>query len=538
MPIRRIQLLDIATLLVALPVAIPIVVIIAAAFLPASENYLHVRENLLPEYISNTLQLMLLTGIFACLFGGVTAWLTATYDFPMRRLLAAALVLPLALPTYIAGYVYADLLEYSGPVQSLIRDLTGWGYGDYWFPAIRSLPGAALVMSLVLYPYVYLLVRANLEAQSSTLNQAANVLGVSGWRLLRKVTIPLARPALAGGIALVLMETVAEFGLVEHFGITTLTTGVYRTWLAMGDRDTALKIAGALFIIVVVLITLEQITRQRGNYNLLNSGAGNEKPKLNLTQSILAGLLCLIPVSLGFLIPVGILLVNAITVGDPIWGRNFSSYVSNSMLLACLVAALCVAGALILAYANRRKSIFSIIGIRVATLGYAVPGLILATGALIPLTFTDRWLASHIEAADRLLLTGSIGALLFVFVARFMTVAFNTVDGGLKQVHPSLEQAASSLGANKLRILTRVHIPLLRASIVYAIILVFIDTLKELPATLVLRPFNFETLATRVYRLAADERLAEASMAAILIVALSLIPTLVVARRSLRGESR
>jgi iron(III) transport system permease protein len=293
-----------------------------------------------------------------------------------------------------------------------------------------------------------------------------------------------------------------------------------------------------LFIIVVVLITLEQITRQRGNYNLLNSGAGNEKPKLNLTQSILAGLLCLIPVSLGFLIPVGILLVNAITVGDPMWGRNFSSYVSNSMLLACLVAALCVAGALVLAYANRRKSIFSIIGIRVATLGYAVPGLILATGALIPLTFTDRWLASHIEAVDRLLLTGSIGALLFVFVARFMTVAFNTVDGGLKQVHPSLEQAASSLGANKLRILTRVHIPLLRASIVYAIILVFIDTLKELPATLVLRPFNFETLSTRVYRLAADERLAEASMAAILIVALSLIPTLIVARRSLRGESR
>jgi iron(III) transport system permease protein len=208
------------------------------------------------------------------------------------------------------------------------------------------------------------------------------------------------------------------------------------------------------------------------------------------------------------------------------------------MLLACLVAALCVAGALVLAYANRRKSIFSIIGIRVATLGYAVPGLILATGALIPLTFTDRWLASHIEAVDRLLLTGSIGALLFVFVARFMTVAFNTVDGGLKQVHPSLEQAASSLGANKLRILTRVHIPLLRASIVYAIILVFIDTLKELPATLVLRPFNFETLSTRVYRLAADERLAEASMAAILIVALSLIPTLIVARRSLRGESR
>jgi iron(III) transport system permease protein len=530
---RRFQFLDFATLLIALPVAIPIVVIIAATFLPTSETYLHVRDNLLGEYISNTLQLMLLTGVFACLLGGSTAWLTVICDFPGRRVFAAALVLPLALPTYIAGYVYADLLEFSGPVQSFLRDLTGWGYGDYYFPAIRSLPGAALVMALVLYPYVYLLVRANLEAQSTTLNQAATVLGVSGWALLRKVTIPLARPAIAGGTALVLMETVAEFGLVEHFGIPTLTTGVYRTWLAMGDRDTALKIAGSLFLIVVVLITLEQITRQKGNYNLLTNSGAPKRRQLSGARRWFASVLCLMPVLLGFILPVSVLINHTLSVGDPMLGRQFSGFITNSVTLATLVAGLCVSGALVLAYANRSKNYLSAIGIRVATLGYAIPGLVLATGALLPLTYIDRWLAGQFSGVNQLLFTGTIGALLFVFVARFMTVAFNTIDGGLKQIHPSLEQAASSLGASRSRILTSIHMPLLRGSLTYAAILVFIDTLKELPATLVLRPFNFETLATRVYRLAADERIAEASTAAILIVALSLIPTIVIARRSL-----
>ncbi len=500
--------------------------------MPETEAYAHIREHLLAEYIINTLQLMLLTGLFACIFGGLTAWLTVQYEFFGNRLLGAALVLPLALPTYIAGYVYADLLEFSGPVQSVLRELTGWGYGDYLFPAIRSLPGAALVMSLVLYPYIYLLVRANLEAQSSTLNQAANVLGVSGWSLFSRVTVPLARPAIAGGTALVLMETVAEFGLVEHFGVPTLTTGVYRTWLAMGERDAALKLAGSLFMLVVVLIALEQVTRQKGNYNLLTGSAGSYKRALTGAKSWIAFLFCLTPVLLGFVIPVAILLNHSITVGEPMFGRSFTGFVTNSLSLAAIVSGLCLFGAVCLAYANRSKGNWlNASGIRVATLGYAMPGLILATGALIPLTLFDRWLAAQFESINYLFMTGTIGALIFVFVARFLTVAFNTVDGGLKQIHPSLEHAASSLGAGKFSVLGRVHLPLLKGSLIYAGLLVFIDTLKELPATLVLRPFNFETLATRVYRLAADERLPEASMAAIVIVALSLIPTLIIVRQ-------
>lgn len=534
---RRFHFLDIATLLIAIPVAVPVLVIASAVFIPSTEAYLHIQENLLAEYVSNTLQLMILTGILTCIFGGLTAWLTVQYQFPLNRWLAAGLVLPLALPTYIAGYVYADLLEYSGPVQSALRDFTGWGYGDYAFPAIRSLPGAALVMSLVLYPYVYLLVRANLEAQSATLNHAANVLGVSGFGLMRRVTIPLARPALAGGAALVLMEAVAEFGLVKHFGVPTLTTGVYRTWLAMGERDAALKLAGSLFMIVVVLIALEQMTRQKGDYNLLTGQAGAHKRKLSGIRAWLATLFCLMPILLGFLLPVGILINYAWTVGDPLFGRSFTDFINNSLTLAALVSGLCVAGAVCLAYANRSHQNWATRGgVRVATLGYAIPGLILATGALMPLTMVDRWLANQFESINSLVMTGSIGALLFVFVARFMTVSFNTVDGGLKQVHPSLEQAASSLGADRFRVLQAVHLPLLRGSLVYAGILVFIDTLKELPATLILRPFNFETLATRVYRLASDERIAEASMAAILIVCLSLIPTLVIVRQRLRGS--
>lgn len=531
----RASFLDIGTLLIAVPVAVPLVVVLAALFGPSSESWLHVRDNLLAEYVINTLLLLILTGLFAAAAGIITAWLCAQYDFPARQWLNFALVLPLALPTYVAGYIYAETLEYAGPVQSTLRELTGWGYGDYWFPAIRSLPGAALVMSAVLYPYVYLLVRANLDMQSGVLHQAARTLNVSGFSLLRRVTLPLARPAIAGGTALVLMETAAEFGVVQHFGVPTLTTGVFRTWLAMGERDVALKLAALLFMLVIVLVVMEQASRGGSSFSTSSPQGAATRVRLTGIRGWLAALVCAVPVLVGFAIPVALLTGHTIAEGDPLLGSRFSEFVTNTLTVSLIAAACCLAAAVWLAYTARtRKTTLTVYGIRLATLGYAIPGLVLATGAMIPLTAIDRWLGRTFDSVTTLLLTGSVAALVFVYVARFLTVAYNGVQGGMLQLHPSMDAAGRTLGASPAGVLTRIHLPLLRTTLTYAGLLVFIDVLKELPATLILRPFNFETLATRVYRLASDERLAEASTAALIIVLLSLVPTIILARRSNR----
>ena len=532
----RFSALEAGTLVIALPVLVPVVVLLSALFAPTSDGWIHVRDTLLAEYVGNSLLMMVLTGVIAALVGGVSAWLTTQYRFFGDRWLTIALVLPLALPTYVAGYVYADLLEYAGPLQAGLRELNGWEYGDYWFPAIRSLPGAALVMAFVLYPYVYLILRANLQAQSATIHQAARSLRVSGFRLLTRITLPLARPALAGGIALVYMETAAEFGVVEHFGVPTLTTGVFRTWLAMGEQTAALTLAGYLFLLVLLLVVLEQATRSGDRTNLPTPSEPPRRRRLTGWRSLLASFACLLPVLIGFAIPGAILLMHTIETGDPLVGTRFLEFITHSMLVSIAASLLCVAAAVWLGYTARlHTGYLSRYGIRVATLGYAVPGLVLATGALIPLTHLDHWLAD-LFGIQSLVLTGSVAALVFVYIARFLTVAYNGVHGTMGQIHPSMDAAARSLGASPVRMLRRIHLPMLSGTLVYATLLVFIDVMKELPATLVMRPLNFETLATRVYRLASDERLAEASTAALVIVALSLIPALMLMRERFQAS--
>lgn len=531
----RFGALETGTLIIALPVVVPLVVVLTSLVAPASDGWIHVRDTLLTEYVGNSLLLMVLTGGIAAVVGGTAAWLTTQYRFFGDRWLTVGLVLPLALPTYVAGYVYADLLEYAGPLQAGLRELNGWGYGDYWFPPIRSLPGAALVMAFVLYPYVYLILRANLQAQSATIHQAARSLRVSGWRLLTRITLPLARPALAGGVALVLMETAAEFGVVEHFGVPTLTTGVFRTWLAMGEQTAALSLAGYLFLLVMLLVVLEQATRSGDRTNLAAPAEAPRRRRLSGWRSMVAATICLVPVLVGFVIPGAILLMHTVETGDPLVGRRFLDFIGHSMMVSITAALLCVAAAVWLGYTARlRTGSVSRYGIRIATLGYAVPGLVLATGALLPLTRLDHWLAD-LFGFQSLILTGSVAALVFVYVARFLTVAYNSIHGTLEQIHPSLDAAARSLGASPTRMLRRIHLPMIRGTLLYATLLVFIDVMKELPATLIMRPFNFETLATRVYRLASDERLAEASTAALVIVALSLIPALLLMRE--RGRA-
>ena len=518
-------------ILVAIPVALPLLVVVAALLFPTTAVWSHLMQTVLLTYTVNTLGLMLIVAVLAASMGVGAAWLTAHYRFPGSGWLGVALILPLAAPAYVVGYVYADLFDATGPVQGVLRSLAGVQLGDYYFPAIRSLGGAGIVIALVLYPYVYLLAKTSFQSQAGALYESARVLGVGRSQVFWRVAVPVARPAIIGGLALVMMETIADYGVAEHFGVPTFTTGIFRTWYAMGEHDAALKLAGCLFLLVAALVVLEQSARRGERFNPLSRNVAAAKIPLNGTVGMLAAGLCLLPVLGGFIVPVGTLLWYAIAQGDPQLGQDFYIYGLNSVSVAVVAAGVCAAVALLLNYAARlRRGRWLNLGVRLATLGYALPGMVLAVGVLLPLTYIDRALAHFLtESLGRpvgLLLTGSIFALVLVYVARFLTVAFNGTQTAMHQLHPQLDAVARTLGNTPAGVLRRVHLPLLRPAVLSGLLLVFIDVMKELPATLILRPFNFETLATRVYRLASDERLSEASTAAVIIVALGLLPTI------------
>ena len=518
-------------ILVAIPVALPLLVVVAALLFPTTAVWSHLMQTVLLTYTVNTLGLMLIVAVLAASMGVGAAWLTAHYRFPGSGWLGVALILPLAAPAYVVGYVYADLFDATGPVQGVLRSLAGVQLGDYYFPAIRSLGGAGIVIALVLYPYVYLLAKTSFQSQAGALYESARVLGVGRSQVFWRVAVPVARPAIIGGLALVMMETIADYGVAEHFGVPTFTTGIFRTWYAMGEHDAALKLAGCLFLLVAALVVLEQSARRGERFNPLSRNVAAAKIPLSGAAGMLAAGLCLLPVLGGFIVPVGTLLWYAIAQGDPQLGQGFYIYGLNSVSVAVVAAGVCAAVALLLNYAARlRRGRWLNLGVRLATLGYALPGMVLAVGVLLPLTYIDRALAHFLtESLGRpvgLLLTGSIFALVLVYVARFLTVAFNGTQTAMHQLHPQLDAVARTLGNTPARVLRRVHLPLLRPAVLSGLLLVFIDVMKELPATLILRPFNFETLATRVYRLASDERLSEASTAAVIIVALGLLPTI------------
>lgn len=531
-----------AALAVALVVLAPSLTVLWSLTAPASENWAHLRSTVLPDYILNTLKLMALVATMTALIGVGTAWLTVSAQFPGRRLFNWALVLPLATPAYIVAYVYTDLLSFAGPVQSVLRGITGWEGGEYHFPPVRSLPGAAMMLSLVLYPYVYLLARTAFERQSAALFDAARMLGARPWRAFLRVALPCARPAIAGGLALALMETISDFGVVDYFAVPTLTTGIFRTWFNLGDVLSAAQIAAWLFVFAIALVFIEIIGRRGRVANPLARDRAAEPRALHGVARWAASLACALPVILGFVIPAGVLVRYAILQGDPLLGRSFFGFAWNSLFVAAVAATIATALALLLAYGERlHPTRFNRVSIRLATLGYALPGAMIAIGILTLSTGIDHAFADAVDGlgfSPGLILTGSIAGLVFAYIARFLTAAYNATHSGLEKIHPTLDAAARSLGAPPRRVLSAVHIPLLRGALASAALIVFIDVMKELPATLLLRPFNFETLATRTYRLASDEKLGEASTAALMIVVLGLIPAVLLSLSISRGGAR
>ena len=507
-----------------------------------SATWSHLAQTVLPEYILNSLWLCLGVGIGVALVGVATAWLTAMHDFPGRRLFEWALVLPLAVPAYVLAYVYTDFLQFVGPLQTLLRETFELKYGDYWFPDIRTLPGAMLMFVFVLYPYVYLLARAAFLERASGMLEAARTLGMGPWRAFFAVSLPLARPAIVAGVALALMETLADYGTVAYFGVNTFTTGIYRAWFSLGDRVAAAQLAAMLLSFVLFLLMAERISRGRARYH---NTTGRNRPlagaRLRGFAAVLAVTACLLPLLLGFVLPAVLLLKMALVEGDVQFGEHFVLLARNSFVLAGITALIGVLLALLMAYGARlSKSTLATSLNRLVGLGYAVPGAVIAVGVLIPVTRLDNWLAGQwaqwFGNNPGLLLTGGIAALVYAYLVRFLAVALHTVESSLAKITPNMDDAARCLGLGEVATLRRVHAPLLRGSLLTAGLLVFVDVMKELPATLVMRPFNFDTLATQVYTLASDERLAEASTASLAIVAVGLLPLIALSRQVSRAR--
>src|SRR5918993_3956040 len=460
--------------------------------------------------------------------------------FPGRAVFEWALLLPMAVPAYVMAYAYTDLLQFSGPVQSWIREMTGWGPREYWFPDVRSLGGAVLMLSLVLYPYVYLLARSAFLEQSDSMLEVARGCGYGAWGTFGRVALPLARPGIVAGTALALMEALADFGTVSYFGVQTFTTGIFRAWFSLNDTVAAAQLSAVLLAFVFLLLLIERVTRARASFhNTSHRKRLRNVYHLTGTRAGLAILFCVTPLVLGFLLPAGILLKLSLGAGDAQLGPRYVQLTFNTVVLAAVTAALAVALALLVGYAGRasRSAAVSFAN-RIAGMGYAVPGAVIAVGVLIPVTRLDHVIAGWINAmtgtSPGLVLTGSIAALVYAYLVRFFAVSLQAIDAGLTKITPSMDSAARSLGYGPGSTLAAVHAPLLWRSALSAGLLVLVDVMKELPATFVMRPFNFDTLAVQAYNLASDERLAEASTASLAIVAVGLLPVIVASRRLVR----
>jgi iron(III) transport system permease protein len=532
----------VSTWAIALAVAFPILAVFSSIFAAKGEIWRHLAETVLPSYVGNSLLLVAGVGVGVLLIGVPAAWMVTLCRFPGRRLFDWALLLPMAMPAYVIAYTYTGLLDYAGPAQTALRNLLGLEGGLRWIPDIRSLPGAILMLVLVLYPYVYLLARAAFLEQSACVLEVSRTLGCSPWRGFFRVALPLARPALVAGVALALMEALNDYGTVQYFGVDTLATGIYRVWRGMGDATAGAQLAALLLAIVFIFLGVERWSRGRRSF-AHSTTRYRPLPRYKLRGLRAFGAIfgCALPVTFGFLLPAAVLLYWAITNLDAWAGAKFLTLIRNSFFMAGFAAILAVCLASVLAYAMRlHPTRLTHWAVRVASLGYAIPGPVLAIGILLPFAGIDRmlnaWAKASFGVTFGLILSGTLVAITFAYLVRFLTVSLNVVEASLGKVTRSMDFAARSLGRTPLGTLADVHLPIMRGSLLTAAIVVFVDVLKELPATLVLRPFNFDTLATMTFNLASDERLAEAAGPALAIVAVGIIPVYLMARASAQAR--
>ncbi|RDH88955.1 MAG: iron ABC transporter permease [endosymbiont of Seepiophila jonesi] len=523
-------------LLSALVLALPVFTVFSFIFVPAGEVWSHLAETVLADYLSNSALLVLGVAFGVLLLGIPTAWVIAVYDFPGRRFFEWSLLLPLAMPAYIIAYTYTGLLDFAGPIQTGLRNSFGLEGGDYYFPEVRSLGGAVIMLSLVLYPYVFMMARSSFLGQSSSTLEAGRALGAGPLRVFLFIALPLARPAIVTGLSLALMETLADYGTVQYFGISTFTTGIFRTWFGLNDSAAAAQLAALLMSFVFILILLEHYSRRHQRF--YQTGGHHRHPvcqPLKGWQRYAAITICVIPLLFGFLIPAGQLLVWALSIAEEAIDLSFLQLAGNSLLLASTAAIFTLMLALFLGYGQRLHPSKPVaIAVRFSAMGYAIPGTVIAVGVMLPFAWfdntLDEWMRGTFDLSTGLLLSGTVFALLFSYAVRFLAVSLQSVESGLSKITPNMDDAARSLGLAPGKVLRRIHLPMMRGALLTAMLLVFVDVLKELPATLILRPFNFNTLAVRAYELASDERLADSSIAALSIVVVGIVPVILLSR--------
>ncbi|MCS6238931.1 ABC transporter permease [Shewanella baltica] len=528
---------------VATILVLPLVALILQALQPDEAVFGHLMATVLPTYIINSLLLIFWVSLGALLLALPCAWLMARCEFVGRRYLQWALLLPLAMPGYIVAYVYTDLLDYAGPVQRSLRSIFGWSSPqDYFFPDIRTLGGAACMLSLVLFPYIYLLARTAFMEQSLSLAHASRIMGCSPWQSFWRLSLPMARPALAVGLALVAMETAADFATVNYFAVPTLTTAVYDTWLGYGNLTAAAKLSAITLLVVFSLIGFERFARRKQQlFQKQSRIQASDLYRLSAAQTAVVLSFCATLLLLAFLLPFGILLSYAIGYFEQSWDESFWQLSLNSLSLALITSFICCLIALLLMFVRRispRPS--DALPSRLASTGYALPGTVLAIGVLVPLTMLDFAINDLADLlgldGPGLILTGSVVALIFAFCVRFVAIAIGSVESSYKRISPSLDMVSLTMGQGPRQLLQRVHLPLLGKGLFAGALLVFIESMKELPAALLLRPIGFENLATYVFQFVSDEKLEHGALAAIVIVLVGLVP-LIYLNRSLEQHS-
>ena len=517
-------------------ILLPILATLIAAVSGSLATGRGLAASFLQDAVQSTVFLAVFVGFGTALIGTLTAWLVTAYRFTGSQTLEIALAFPLAFPAYVVAYAYTVFLDHPGPVQTLLRNVTGWQGTDYWFPDIRSLGGATLMFVFVLYPYVYLLARAAFLRQSAGAFQAARTLGASPVRAFLSVSAPMARPAVAAGVALVLMETMADFGTVAHFGVQTFATAIYQSWFSFGDRAAAAQLSLCLLLVVLALLATER--QQRSKISRFSRGRHEVRMAqmpLKSWRAAFAFAICFAPVLFGFILPVVLLLQLALTSDQSLLSPRYLGFIGNSLKLAAMAATLTICVALFLGFAKRfMPSRLTRFGFDLAGVGYAVPGGVIAIGLLVPFAAFDNaldaWLRLNFDVSSGLLFTGSAILLVIAYLVRFLSPALGAFETGMGTIKPNMDKAARTLGSNTSQIITRLHLPLLSTSLMTGALIVFVDVMKELPATLILRPFNYDTLAVQAYRLASDERLADAAVPSLIIVAFGLLPVILLCR--------
>jgi iron(III) transport system permease protein len=522
--------------------SLPILVIALGLLAPATETWAHVRSTVLSDYIVNSVRLVFGAGLIALVLGVSTAWLVTAYDFPGRRFFEWSLILPLAVPAYIAAYTYAGMFDVTGPLQRLVRSTVPALADEFLYLDVMNIGMVTLIFGFVLYPYVYLVSRASFARQSATLLEASRTLGHGPAATFRRVALPLARPAMAAGVGLVAMEVLNDYGAVKYYGVSTFTTGIFRSWFGLGDLGSAIRLSAMLMVFVFALMAIERSQRGRAAFA---GGRASERPllraRLTGRQALFAFSMCALPFLFGFAVPVAQLGYWASGTVASVVDASFIRLIANTFVLAGAAAIVCVLVALLLTYASRLNPRPWLRRVsRVTVLGYSMPGAVVAVGVLVPFAWVDHRVDGVMQATlgipTGLLLSGTLVALVFAYAVRFMAVAFLPVESGFTRICGRVDDAARSLGASPSCALRTVSLPLLRGTLLGAVILVFVDVLKELPLTLILRPFNFDTLATRAYQLATDELIAVSANYALVIILAGVIPVVLLNRVVARGR--